>query len=84
MQGKQEDAILEILKTKLGGGFRVTGQKSANLFLVDWNETTNSQINEDKLEVTLKDFNFDTIKFKTKENFESYIAQRKAMLQETV
>ena len=39
MHGREEKVILEILKTEIGGGFRITNAVKGTTELVDWNET---------------------------------------------
>ena len=63
MKGREEEVILEILKTAIGGGFRLTNKVKGFTELVDWNETKTAIFDEAKLEVMLEDLRFDTIKF---------------------
>ena len=63
MHGREEKVILEILKTEIGGGFRITNAVKGSTELVDWNETKTAQFDNAKLEVMLSDLRFDFIKF---------------------
>ena len=80
MHGREEKVILEILKTEIGGGFRITNAVKGTTELVDWNETQTAQFDNAKLEVMLSDLRFDFIKFKDKINFESFQSLRQESL----
>ena len=76
IHGREEKVILEILKTDIGGGFRITNPVKGFTELVDWNETKTAIFEKEKLEVKLDDLRFDYIRFTDQANFDSFKTHR--------